>query len=409
MKNVKTLSAFLFLVFIAIPAWSAADAGLPGEFLEFGAGARPMGMGRAFTGLADDVDSISFNPAGLASYRSSQVTLQEVPLPVDGDHQYIAYSQPLYALGSLGIAIINLDAGDVDRVNSQNIKIGKFGARETGYLIGYGQRMSDKLFIGGTAKMAEKNIDATTKRGFGADVGGLYRWNDRVRFGAMIRNLIPPTYGFSSDDESFPIIFRAGSSVKFLKEHLTTAVDLSKTINQSQSLNWHFGVEGYVINNVFLRFGVDESEVTSGLGLRWKTVQVDYAAGFQDLGIINRMALKLFFGGYDVDVKAKPRVFSPVGLKDKVTFKVSTAHRERIVKWILAIRNNKNEVVKSFQGFNEPPRIIEWDGRDAQGEVVKSGRYTYRMVVNDAKNQSEKTPRRGLKVLAPTPFEIEAR
>ena len=409
MNRLRVLLSALVLTTGSGPLRAAQDAGLPGEFLNFGVGARPLAMGRAFTAVSDDIDALYWNPAGLATYRSSQVEFQHSPLPVEGAFQYIAYSQPLYALGNFGIGIVNLDAGDVPRVDDQNIEIGSFDGRETGYLASYAYQVRDKLALGSTLKMAEIDIAGRSKRGFGADVGALYLMNERVRFGAMVRNLLPPSYDFSTDKDEFPVIARAGTAVKFFNQHLTTAVDLEKTLGTSQGLKWHFGMEGFVIDNIFLRAGVDQTEFTAGAGLKWRNVQFDYGGGFQDLGFINRFSFKVFFGGYEVDVKATPKIFSPVGLKNKVLFKVHTAHRERIVRWIMSVRNAKNEVVRSFQGYEAPPSIIEWDGRDAQGEVVEPGRYTFRMVVTDSRNATEKTPERSIRVVAPSPFEIEAR
>ena len=38
-----------------------------GEFMAIGVGGRPLGMGGAFTGIANDVTSGYYNPAGLAN------------------------------------------------------------------------------------------------------------------------------------------------------------------------------------------------------------------------------------------------------------------------------------------------------------------------------------------------------
>ena len=59
---------------------AAGDYGTPGEFLNWGAGARAMGLGKAFTGLADDPSAIYYNPAGLALQNPLQITLQHVIL-----------------------------------------------------------------------------------------------------------------------------------------------------------------------------------------------------------------------------------------------------------------------------------------------------------------------------------------
>lgn len=410
----RLLRLFAFTISLTLLTHNSAsavnEAGLAGEFLNFGVGARPLGMGRAFTAVADDVDSLYWNPAGLSTYRSSQVAFQHSPLPLEGSFQYLAYSQPLYALGNLGIGIVSLNSDKVPRIDANNIEVGSFDHRETAYMASYANKFKDnKLGLGFTLKMAEKSIAGRSENGFGADVGSLFIVNERVRLGAMVRNLVQPRYGFSTEKEKFPVIARTGASVKFLNQHLTTAIDLEKTVGTAQNPKWHFGVEGYVIENIFLRAGIDQTEITGGMGLRWHSLQFDYGAGYQDLGLINRLSMKVMFGGYEVDVKADPRVFSPVGLKNKVVFKVYTANRDRIVKWIMTIRNAKNEVVQSYQGYDAPPQILEWDGKNAQGQIVEAGRYNYRMLITDRKGQTEKTPSRSIRIVSPTPFEIEAK
>lgn len=410
MKNLKFFLAATLVVGQTTVGFAGNESGLPGEFLNFGVGARPMGMGRAFTAVADDIDALYWNPAGLATYRSSQLAFEHNPLEEDGAHQYVAYSQPLYALGNFGIGVINMTSGDVDRTDTNNSVIGTFESRETAYLASYANKWREKWAFGGTFKMAENSIDSKTERGFGADAGTIYKHNDRVRFGVMLRNALRPSYSFATEKETFPAILRAGTAVKFFNEHLTTALDLEKTVGLSQNPRWHLGVEGFIIDNIYLRAGVDQTEITTGLGIQWRNIRFDYSNGFQDLGFQNRFSLKLLFGGYEVDVKAKPNVFSPVGLNNKLLFNVHVAHQNRIVKWILSIRNSKNnEVVKSFQGFDAPPSTFEWDGMDAQGKRVEEGQYTYQMIVTDVKNQVEKTPIRTIRVKAPTPFEIEAK
>lgn len=409
--NAKWLATGLAAALLASPGtvWAGRDAGLPGEFLNYGVGARPLAMGRAFTAVSDDIDALYWNPAGLSTYRSNQVTFQHSPLQLGGAHQYLAYSQPLYAAGNIGVGVVNMTSGDVDRVDSNNVQIGTFDSRETGYLLSYAYRLKEKLGLGATLKMAEHMLDGTTERGFGADVGALYKWNERVQFGGVLRNALAPSYKYNTDSEKFPTIMRLGGAMNFLDKHLLTSLDLEKAIGNDQGVRWHLGVEGYAIKNIALRLGIDQTEYTGGVGLRWKNMQLDYAAGFQDLGFLNRVSFKAFFGGYEVDVKANPSVFSPVGLKSKTTFHITTSHRQRITKWIMTIRNANNEVVRSFQGFDAPPATLEWDGRDTNGKNVDFGTYVYRLGITDSRGKTENTPIRTLRIAAPTPFEIEAK
>ncbi|MFQ5906609.1 MAG: hypothetical protein ACE5JA_08550, partial [bacterium] len=43
-----------------------SQGGAPLSFAQFGAGARPAGMGGAYTVIADDGSAVFYNPAGLA-------------------------------------------------------------------------------------------------------------------------------------------------------------------------------------------------------------------------------------------------------------------------------------------------------------------------------------------------------
>ncbi|MBU1680098.1 MAG: hypothetical protein KKD86_14825, partial [Bacteroidetes bacterium] len=62
----KTKIFLLSLVFILFNgALHAQDlSGIPGAFVDIGFGAKPVAMGGAFVGLANDVNSIIWNPAG---------------------------------------------------------------------------------------------------------------------------------------------------------------------------------------------------------------------------------------------------------------------------------------------------------------------------------------------------------
>jgi hypothetical protein len=410
----KRFSGVLALLLAAGNAAAGGENGLPGEFLNVGVGGKPMAMGRAYTAVSDDINAIYWNPAGVSTYRSSQIMLQSSPLELGGAYHYLAYSQPMYSLGSFGVAIANVSSGEVDRVDSNNVVIGSYQARETAYLGAYSYRFSDLLSVGGTLKGVENVVDGRKAKGYGMDAGVMYQIReDKYKVGAVLRNLWAPEYGFGAEKETFPRILRLGGAAYFFEDRLLTSVDVDKTIGASQGPRWHLGAQTYFLQNLFFRAGLDQTEVTGGLGFRWNTLEVDYAAGFQtqyqDFGLSNRISVKVLFGGYEIDVRAAPRVFSPVGLKNKTAFKIRAANRRRIINWIISVRNAKNEVVRSFQGHNAPPKVVEWDGRNAAGELVEPGEYIYRLAATDAKGRSETTPARTLRILAPTPFEIEAR
>ncbi len=71
-QKIARITGVFFLLIFFHGGQSRAD--IPAAFLDIGFGARPMGMGGAFTGLSDDANAIFWNPAGLARLQNSQLT-----------------------------------------------------------------------------------------------------------------------------------------------------------------------------------------------------------------------------------------------------------------------------------------------------------------------------------------------
>ena len=84
-----------FIIFIiSLNLYAKEDYGTPGEFLNWGAGARSLALGKAFTGLADDASAIYYNPGGLAFQNPLQITLQHVFLFYDTTVSYTHLTLP---------------------------------------------------------------------------------------------------------------------------------------------------------------------------------------------------------------------------------------------------------------------------------------------------------------------------
>lgn len=386
------------------------DAGAAGAFMNFGVGGRPIGMGKAFTGVSDDVDALYWNPGGLGTFRSSQVTFQQTTLVGGGSFQYLGLAQPIYTYGCFAAAVMNLSAGKVIRTDSNFIETGSYDNSETAYMLGYGHRLSDHWGLGFMGKMAENVIDSRKATGLGADIGTMFIPTDDLRIGAMIRNAIQPRYQFETDSETFPRLGRLGVSYELFNHRLLAAADFEKSIGTPMvSDKWYAGLEGKIFENLAIRAGVNTDNITAGAGFGWKSFVIDYSAEYQQLGLFQRFSLKVFFGGFEVDVRADPSVFSPVGLKRHTSIAILCRNRNRIVKWLLTIKNDKGLIVRSFQGYNSPPDSVEWDGTDSHDRVVEPGNYYYAMVATDNNNDHERTRVRKLRIIAPTPLEIEAK
>jgi len=69
--------------------------GAAGLFLRMGVGARALGMGGAFTAIADDPSAAYWNPSGLAQIHNFQFEFMNVNLPFDRTFNYFSATLPL--------------------------------------------------------------------------------------------------------------------------------------------------------------------------------------------------------------------------------------------------------------------------------------------------------------------------
>jgi hypothetical protein len=94
----RSALTFLF-VHLALASNLAAQgsAGQAGEFLRFGVGAKALGLGRAFTSIADDASAPYWNPSGLSSLarNGGSFMFMHMPLREGASFNYLAAGLPL--------------------------------------------------------------------------------------------------------------------------------------------------------------------------------------------------------------------------------------------------------------------------------------------------------------------------
>src|SRR4051812_36410135 len=77
----------------------AAGGATSAAFLELDAGARPSAMAGTFTGLANSVDAIAFNPAGLADLPRAEATFMHNQYLPGMRQEWAAFAQPTADFG----------------------------------------------------------------------------------------------------------------------------------------------------------------------------------------------------------------------------------------------------------------------------------------------------------------------
>ena len=103
-RGVPVLIAMALLIITApAPSTHAVDihdgAGTVGAaFLKIEGGSRPAGLGGAFAGLANDINTIFWNPAGLTTVHDRELTAMQHFSFADINNQTIGYAQRIERL-----------------------------------------------------------------------------------------------------------------------------------------------------------------------------------------------------------------------------------------------------------------------------------------------------------------------
>jgi hypothetical protein len=385
------MKKFLLIIFVIIlfnNLFAKGDYGTPGEFLVWGAGARSLGMGKAFTGLSDDATAIYYNPAGLAYQNPLQISLNHVMLFYDTMFDFAAITYPVSGIGTFGVAYTRLGSTGFEGRDIQWKPIGSFDLANQAVTLSYAKDIVSWLGIGINLKLISENIFDKNAIGYGADIGLMWVPSEYFSFGLSVINALPPSIKLNETAENFPIVIKSGFALKLFGERIIPVMDIEKELSK-KDLKFKFGIEGYPLQNLALRAGMDETEITFGIGYTFmKYYKFDYSLSSQELGLSHRASFTLAFGGFDVNVTAEPKIFSPVGIKKTITISIYAVTKYPIKEWELNIINEDGDAIRTFSGDDKPPTSLIWDGKDDRGLPVGDGEYKIVMKVKD-KNGKE--------------------
>ena len=241
-------------------------------------GARPMGMGETFVGIADDANTLYWNPAGLPQLQRQELTFMYTDLYGLGlRNMYGAYVYPVTDNSAIGVDVFQTSLDDNEL---------QFGQLK--FNLGFGYRWRRVLSFGATFKYVNSNIgqDNTTADnagGIGFDTGLIYAPVSGLRFGLMVQDVSNTSIKHDSgvSETIFRRNIRGGVSFRPY-ESLLVAADVSDRI--------HFGGEYWFANTIAFRGGVQrkintasasafDSKIiySAGLGIKYRLLQIDYA------------------------------------------------------------------------------------------------------------------------------------
>ena len=256
---------------------------------ELGMGARPLSMGSAFIGLADDGNAIFYNPAGLAWGQGLSILSSYEARPGTASYGHLSAS-----LSHFGFGIHYFDFGDVPETDEVGNVLGSFSYRNYAIIAAAGMKIADLPFLSqvplaenfgfglGVKFLKVSTLEPGNGSGFALDLPFLFCSEAPASgrslitgygFGLVIENLIGlPIKYESGHQESWPRRLIIGISLEFLDQ-----VILAADFTSERSVR--FGLEWTPITAVSFRGGLKYEDIwmwSLGMGLGFRNFVFDF-------------------------------------------------------------------------------------------------------------------------------------
>jgi len=269
------------------------------QFLKLGAGARAVAMGEAFVAVSDDINGITYNPAGLSSITNHQLSFLHTEWLQSIRYENIAYCQPALG-GILGGSATVLWIDDIERRTGDTPDPDGYApARDVSISIAYSKVISKSFSTGINAKIIYQQLDDEYAYGGAVDLGMKYIISQNLSLGFALQNLGLET-AFISEQYPLPLNLKAGVADKILP-NLILASDINYSlldsvfqagIGSEWALHPMFSIRGgYKYNSATFSLGA-LSGLSVGAGFNINFLTIDYAfIPYGELGMTNRISL----------------------------------------------------------------------------------------------------------------------
>ena len=306
-QTLRFLFVGIFLFHLLTPAY--------GAFPDLGAGARPMGMGGAYIGLANDANAPVWNLAGLTQLTQSELMATFVSLYTglnaqlfNGEidqlgYHFVSYVQPIGASSDENTAL----AHSKDVIAASGLFFDSALYDEQTYILSYAKRLTPQISGGIGAKILRVGVvdneytrvhqllsnASLARTSTTVDFGLQYALSDKVQFGVIGESLLPANTGILQTEDlpikwGIGVAHRSGNSSQLLDLVLR-----DRRVNGKRDINVRMGAEHWLFQRqVGVRIGYNVRNVTLGASYRYGSrmqAQLDYAFIFPIGSIVDTL------------------------------------------------------------------------------------------------------------------------
>ena len=291
---------FLFAFFLVL-GWAGRGNTTPlttgADFLLMTTGARPDAMGQAFNPVADDINTLSSNPAGLGNIRLPEIGYGYESFVAGIQYDFVGAAVPIGSAGVLGLGYI--DMGTAPFNSTANPATPSVSVEDRAFIAGWGRSFYN-LHVGISGKYILRQLDTAQSNGWGIDLGVRYRLFPYLTLASSLMNL-GPGIQFATL-EPLPTVLNTGAAWTVLEQpnhtlNLAANVAFSLATNTQQfglgAEYWYqdkFALRaGYLFNSLDTNFNPDG--FAAGAGVQVSFLEFDYAfQPFNTLGMVHRVS-----------------------------------------------------------------------------------------------------------------------
>jgi len=299
-------SLLLLLAFLPVLSQAAnKNVGTSGaQFLKLGAGPRPTAMGDAFVGLADDINSVNYNPAGLSYISRPEIMAMHTQLFQDLNYEFGAFAYPTNR-GAFAFSAATLRTEAIERRAKDESLQGEFDASDSAYALTYAYNLGPLASVGVSGRYIKQEIDTYSADAWSGDIGLLKRFGKYPFSVGLAARHLGQKIKFQNESDPLPRTIDIGLGANLFKERLK--LDLDTRFPSDNDIQFGFGSEythpfrdhlklslraGYTTTTT----DADGSGITFGAGMGLRNFNFDFSwVPFGDLGNTFRYSLHVKF------------------------------------------------------------------------------------------------------------------
>jgi len=296
-----------------------ASSNTGAAFLKIGVGARAIGMGGAYTAVADDATALYWNPAGIAGIQKKEFSAMHSEYLAGMGFDSLGLAVPQKGKNgvsrgnAIGVGISRLSQGKQEGRGENRERTGSFDAADSALALSYAGKTAG-MNAGVTFKFIQSSIGSDSANTIAADVGlykslgsvigGRGNRNGTLSIGMAARN-IGRGLKYISERDRLPLSLAFGTAY-LTPLGVNTSVEVSHLPYDNRtvlSMGTDYAVgsrlslrAGYASKPLGMNSGREGMGISGGMGILLFNYKLDYSfIPFGELGNVQRFSLSAQF------------------------------------------------------------------------------------------------------------------